>query len=68
MNAVSATIAKEDDKWVVIVIEEGAEVRQDFKFREYAMNWLEGQRTRLGLCQAALTTDDAPRGRTVVDR
>ncbi|WP_439618718.1 hypothetical protein [Shinella sp.] len=44
----TADVIKDGDQWVVVLIEDGTEIRKEFDIQQHALNWLEGQRMRLG--------------------
>jgi hypothetical protein len=57
-DANAVRVAQIDGKWTVLIIERGKAEKRDFEKEEYALNFADGQRARLGL-----STTDRPAGK-----
>ena len=45
----SIILIHDNNKWIVVLVENGDETRREFAFEQHAQSWLYGQRIRLGL-------------------
>jgi hypothetical protein len=55
MQSNSIDLFQDGDEWVVVLTENGIRTRKGFSVKIHAVNWLEGQRMRLGLPKEADT-------------
>jgi hypothetical protein len=60
-NTNGITIEQIDGKWAVQVVEDGVAIQQLFETEEFAMNFAEGQRLRLGLAAIRTIAREKPR-------